>query len=146
MPPSLLMPGAVHEVELGLLERRGDLVLDDLDADAVADDVGALLDRVDAADVEAHGRVELERAAARGGLRVAEHDADLLAQLVDEDAHGVGLGERAGELAHRLAHEACLQADRDVAHLALELGARHERGDRVDDDDVDGAGAHEHVA
>ena len=56
------------------------------------------------------------------------------------------LAERAGELAQRLAHEPGLQADGGVAHLALELGARHERGDRVDDDDVDGAAADEHVA
>ena len=32
-----------------------------------------------------------------------------------------------------------------IAHLALDLGARHERGDRVDDDDVDRTRAHEHV-
>ena len=56
------------------------------------------------------------------------------------------LAERAGELAQRLAHEPGLEADGGVAHLALELGARHERGDGVDDDDVDGAAAHEHVA
>ena len=69
-----------------------------------------------------------------------------LAQLVDEDAGGLGLGERAGELAQGLAHEAGLQADRRVADLALDLGARHERGDGVDDDHVDRAGADEHVA
>ena len=33
-----------------------------------------------------------------------------------------------------------------VAHLALDLGPRRERGHRVDDHDVEGAGAHEHVA
>ena len=33
---------AVHHVELGLAERRGDLVLDDLDARAVADDLRRL--------------------------------------------------------------------------------------------------------
>ncbi len=32
-----------------------------------------------------------------------------------------------------------------VAHLPLDLGAWHQRGDRVDDDHVEGAGAHEHV-
>ena len=32
-----------------------------------------------------------------------------------------------------------------VAHLALDLGLGHQRGDRVDDDDVEGAGAHEHL-
>ena len=32
-----------------------------------------------------------------------------------------------------------------VAHLALDLRPRHQRGHRVDDDDVDSAGADEHV-
>ena len=136
---------AVEDVELGLLERRRHLVLDDLDARAVADRLGAVLERLDAADVEADRGVELERLAARGGLGAAEEDADLLAQLVDEDHRGVGLAESTGELAQRLRHEAGLQADVAVAHLALDLGARHERRDGVDDDEVDRAGAHEHV-
>jgi hypothetical protein len=51
----------------------------------------------------------------------------------------------AGDLAQRLAHQAGLQADVAVAHLALDLGARHERGHRVDDDDVERAGADQHV-
>ena len=53
--------------------------------------------------------------------------------------------QRAGHLAQRLAHEAGLQADVAVAHLALDLGARRERGDGVDDDDVERARAHQHV-
>jgi len=32
-----------------------------------------------------------------------------------------------------------------VAHLALDLGARGEGGDRVDDEDVEGARANQHV-
>ena len=44
---------AVHDVELDLLERRRDLVLDDLHAGGVADDVVAVLDLAGAADVEA---------------------------------------------------------------------------------------------
>jgi hypothetical protein len=32
-----------------------------------------------------------------------------------------------------------------VAHLALDLGARHEGGDRVDDDDVESTRTDEHV-
>ena len=43
---------AVHEIELRLAERRSDLVLDYLGTHAVADDVGALLDRVDPAHVD----------------------------------------------------------------------------------------------
>ncbi len=42
---------AVEDVEEGFLERRRDLVLDDLDLGFVADDLVALLDRADAADV-----------------------------------------------------------------------------------------------
>ena len=53
--------------------------------------------------------------------------------------------DRAGELAQRLAHQAGLQADVAVAHLALDLGARRERRHRVDHDDVHRAGAHQHV-
>ena len=85
---------AVEDVELGGLERRRDLVLDDLDLGLVADDLFALLDRADAADVEPHRGVELERVAAGGGLGRAEHHADLHADLVDEDDHRVGLLDR----------------------------------------------------
>src|SRR4051812_7853027 len=65
------LPGdalAVDDVELGLLERRRDLVLNDLHAHAVAVRLDALLQRFDAADVETDRRVELQRAAARGRL------------------------------------------------------------------------------
>ena len=134
---------AVEDVELGLAEGRRHLVLDHLHLRAAADDRLALLERRDAADVEAHRRVELEGAAAGGGLGVAEHHADLLAQLVDEDEAGLALRDDGGELAQRLAHEAGLQAHLRVAHLALELGAGDEGGHRVDDQHVDRAGADE---
>src|SRR4029077_20960282 len=67
--------GAVHDVELGLLERRRDLVLHHLDADAVAARLDAFLQRLDAANVEPDRRVELERTPAGRRLRAAEHDA-----------------------------------------------------------------------
>ncbi len=84
-------------------------------------------------------RVELERVAAGGGLGAAEHDADLHPDLVDEDHHRVGPVDRPGELAQRLAHQPRLQAGKLVAHLALDLGLGRQRGDRVDDEDIDGA-------
>jgi hypothetical protein len=68
--------------------------------------------------------------------KAAEHHADLLAQLVDEDRGGARIVQRAGDLPQRLAHQAGLQADVAVAHLALDLRARHQRGHRVDDQDV----------
>src|SRR5262245_23630201 len=50
---------AVHDVELALPERRSDLVLHHLHTRAVADHLDAVLDRLDAPDVEPHGRIEL---------------------------------------------------------------------------------------
>src|SRR5262249_21583575 len=134
---------AVHHVELGDPERRRDLVLHDLDADPVADRFGPGLDRLDPADVEADARVELQPPTAGRRLGVAEHHADLLAELVREDQRRVRPRDRAGQLPQRLAHQPRLDADEAVAHLALDLGARHERRNRVDDDAVDAAGADE---
>ena len=132
---------AEDDVELGLLERRGHLVLDDLGAGAVAGGFVAVLDLGDAAHVDAHRGVELQGVAARGGLGVAEEDADLLAELVDEDAAGIGLGNVGREFAEGLAHQAGLEAHFVVAHLAFDLGFRRQGRHGVDDDDVDGAAA-----
>ena len=136
---------AVHHVELGLAEGRRDLVLHDLHARAPADDDVAVLDAGDAADVHADRRVELQRAAAGRRFRIAEHDADLLAQLVDEDEARLRLRDGAGELPQRLRHEARLQPHLRFAHLAFDFSLRHERRHRVDDDDVDAVGANEHL-
>src|SRR5713101_5082342 len=96
---------AHFRVDLGHAEGRSDLVLYDLDLDAAADDHVALLDRLDGSDVDAHGRVELERAPPASCFGIPEKNANLLAQLVDEDHGGLRLGDRPGELAQRLAHE-----------------------------------------
>ena len=135
----------VEDVELGLLERRGHLVLDDLHPRAVSDGVGAVLQRLDATDVQAHGGVELQRLSARGGLGRAEEDADLLTQLVDEDRGGLGGVEPTGQFAQRLRHQARLQTHVGITHLSFDLGLRHESRDGVDDDQVDGTGTDQHV-
>ena len=49
------------------------------------------------------------------------------------------------ELAHGLAHQARLEADERVPHLAFDLRPRHERRHGVDDDHVDRVRAHERV-
>src|ERR1041385_2697309 len=56
---------AVHNVEFGLSERRGDLVFNYLDARPVANIFVTLLDRADAADVETNAGVEFQSLAAR---------------------------------------------------------------------------------
>src|SRR5690606_40335745 len=95
---------AIEDLGDHLLERRRQLVLDDLDPGLVADDLVALLDRADAADVQAHRGIELQRVAAGGGLRAlaGHHHTDLHAQLVDEDHHAVAALDVAGESAQRL--------------------------------------------
>ena len=98
---------------------------------------------LDTAHLHADRCVELERASAGGDLRIAVDDADLLTQLVDEDGNTVGFGDDAGELSHRLAHHAGVQADKRVAHLALDLRARNQCGNRVDDDQIDRTRAHQ---
>jgi hypothetical protein len=117
------------------------LFLTTFDAGAVTDDFVAHFDGLDAAHVETHGGIELERLAAGGGLGVAEHDADLLAQLVGKDDCGLGLVDGAGELAERLRHQTGLHTHGGIAHVAFDLGTRNQRGDRVDHDHVDAAGA-----
>src|SRR5260221_819953 len=138
-------PFAVENIEQRLAERRRDLVLHHLHAGLRADHLLAALDAADAPDVEAARSVELERVAPGGRLRIAEHDADLHADLVDEDDERVGALDVGGELPQRLAHQPRLQTHLRLAHLALDLGFRRERGDRIDDDHVDRPRAHQHV-
>src|SRR5207247_8920264 len=84
---ALQHPLAIHDIEIHHLERRRHLVLDHLDPGLVADHLVAVLDRADAPDVEPDRGIEFERLAAGRGFRVAEHDADLHADLVDEAHH-----------------------------------------------------------
>src|SRR6185437_929017 len=137
--------GPVHDLELRLAERRGHLVLDDLHARHVAGHFLAILDGADAADVQAHGGIELQRVAASGGLGIAEHHPDLHADLVDEDDDRVVALDVAGELAQRLGHQPGVQAHLHITHLALDLRLGREGRDRVDHYDVHGARAHEHI-
>ncbi len=58
---------------------------------------------------------------------------------------GVRFGDRAGELAQRLAHQPRLQAGQLIAHLAFQFGLGRQRRHRIDHHDVDAAGAHQRV-
>src|SRR5262245_60301670 len=136
---------AVHHVELCLAEGRRQLVLHHLDARAAADDGLAFLDAGDATDVDAHRGIELQRASAGRRLGVAEHHANLLAKLVDEDETRLRLRDDARQLPQRLRHEPRLKTHLRFAHLAFDFGARHERGDRIDNDHVDSTGANQNL-
>src|SRR3984893_2440134 len=136
---------AEHDIEIDDLERRCHLVLDDLYARLVADHLVTLLDRTDAPDVEADRGIEFQGVAAGRGLRIAEHHTDLVADLVDKDHHGAGTGDRARQPAPCLAHQPGVQTHMAVAHLAFELGARHQGCHRIDDQHVDRARTDEGV-
>src|SRR5208283_4784827 len=133
-----------HHVELRGTERRSNLVLDHLRTNPLTDDLFALLDLPDAADVDAAGTVELQRPAARSRFRTAEHHADLLADLIDEDHRRLALGDHAREFSQRLAHQSGLQSDVRIADLAFKFLLGHQRGYGVDDDDIDGVRFDEH--
>src|SRR5205823_1384102 len=76
---------AVHDVELGLAERRRDFVFRDFHFRAIADHAIGVLDRADATDVEAQAGIEFQRASAGGSFRIPKHHANLFANLIDED-------------------------------------------------------------
>ena len=86
---------AIDDIKLGHLERRSHLVFNHLDLGAVADHLRSVLELLSPPHIQAHARIELERAAAGGGFGVAVHHAHLFAQLVNEDGHGIGLGDDA---------------------------------------------------
>ena len=135
---------AEHNIKLGLTERGRDLVFHNFGAGAVADErTGGVLQALDTAHVDPHTGIVLQRASAGGDLGVAVDDADLLAQLVDEDADGVRLADDAGQLAQGLAHQTGLQANVAVAHLTLDFSAGHHGRNGVDDNRVDGTGTDE---
>src|SRR5262245_32806022 len=136
---------AVQDIKLRFSERWGNLVLHDLDFGTVADDIFSLLHRAGTTNVEAHRGVELERVAAGSGLRVAEHYADLHADLVDEDHQRARARDRAYQLAQCLRHQPGLQAHLRLAHLTFDLGPRHQRGHRINHDYIDRTAAHEGV-
>src|SRR5215217_6861405 len=76
---------AEDEVQLGGAEGGGDLVLDHLDSGAVADLPPTVLELLADPHVQPDGGVVLERSAAWDPLGVAEQDAGVVAELVDQD-------------------------------------------------------------
>ncbi len=115
---------AVHNVEFGLAERRGDLVFDDFGFDAGADNLITLFNLGNAANVDADGGVKFKSFAAGGGFGIAKHHTDLHPDLVDEDDESIRFGGDSSEFAQSLRHHTSLKADELRAHLAFDFGAR----------------------
>ena len=134
-----------ENVEFGDPEGRRHLVLGHLHLGADAVFLGTAFEGLDPADVQTDRGIELERVATGGRFRVAIGHTDLLAQLVEENHGAARFADVAGDLPHRLAHQAGLAAHRQVTHLSLDLRPWGEGGHRVDHHDVDRGGAHQLV-
>ena len=72
-----VLADTLADVELGLPERWGEFVLDHLAACSVTQNAIGPLNGADSADVDALRCIELERVPTGGGLRAAEHNANL---------------------------------------------------------------------
>ena len=72
---------------------------------------------------------------------IAEHDADLFANLVDEDQARARFRDHAGQFAQGLRHQPRLHAHVAVAHFAFQFGLGHQRRHRIHHQHVDLAGS-----
>ena len=79
---------------------------------------------IDLSYVQAHAGIEFERFAARSSFGISEHNADLVAQLVDKYYASIGFVTHRHYFAQRLRHQSRLNAHVAVAHLAFEFGTR----------------------
>src|SRR5699024_4985976 len=131
---------AVHDVELGTAEGRSDLVLYNFDLSARTELFLPVLDAGSLAYVVADAGVKFQRITARGRFGIAVHDADFVAQLVDEDADRFGFADACGQFSEGLRHQPGLQAHFGITHVALDFRLGRQCRHRVDDDDVDSTG------
>ena len=129
---------AKQDVEFGDPEGRGDFVFCHLHLGADAVLLGAPLEGLNPANVQAHRCIKLEGVTTGGGFRIAVGDTDLLAQLVEEDHGAAGFTDVAGDLAHGLAHQASLGTHSQVPHFTFNFSAGGQGRHRVDHHDVHG--------
>jgi len=131
--------------EFNLLERRCNLVFNNFHAGGVANNFFAVLQRPDAADVQTNRSVELQRIAAGCGFRAAEHHADFHPDLVNKNHRATRARDRAGQFAHRLAHQAGMNANAGIAHITFQLGFGRQCCHRIDNNHTHGTRAHQCV-
>jgi hypothetical protein len=128
-----------------LPERRCDLVLRDFHLHDVPDNLLVLLDLRGAPNLDAHGRVEFQSHPAGRRFGIPEDNADLVANLVDEDETRARRGNDRREFPECLRHEPRMKSHVLVAHLTLDFCLRDERGDGINDDDINARRAHERL-
>src|SRR6266540_4304906 len=137
----------IHDIELGFGERRSNFVFHDFDARPISryNAVG-LFDGADAADIDSHAGVKLQRPAAGSRLRVSKHDSDLFPNLVCENAACSRFGNDRREFAQRSTHQSRLRTDCRIANFTFQLCSGDQRCHRINDNYVEGIGAHQRLA
>src|SRR5699024_3074179 len=78
-----------HNIKLSLLKRRCDLILYNLDTGPVSYHLTTLFQCLDPSDIHTDRSIELQRTAAGRCLRISEHHAYFLTELVDKDHYTV---------------------------------------------------------
>ena len=126
-----------HNIKLCAHERGRHLILHHLHLSQTTDGCFAILDECGGSDLDTHRRIELKRVTAGGGLRISEHHADLLTNLVDEDAAGAGARDCTGELTHGLRHKAGMETHILLSHLPFDLRFGSEGSHGVDHKHID---------
>ena len=101
----------------------------------VAHDLVTILDRADPANVEADGGIEFKRIAARGRLGTEPNMTPIFIRIwLMKITMVFDRADRGSQLAHRLAHEPGLGADRELSPMSPSSSAlRCQCRDGVDD-------------
>ena len=131
---------AEHNIEFRFFKRRRNLILHNLHTRPVPYHISALLQSLGPSDVHSDRRIELKGASAGSRLRIPEHDAYLLPQLVDKDHNTVRLTYDRRQFTERLRHQPCLHMA--VSHISFYLLLRHQSRDRVHYNDIHRSGSY----
>src|SRR5690606_41564837 len=81
-----------HDVKFSYTERGSHFVFDNLDLHTVTRYLIGIFNLRGTTDIQTYRSIKFQRITSGGGLWIAKHHTDLLAQLVDEDTAAVGFG------------------------------------------------------
>ena len=108
----------------------------------VTNHLSALLQSLSSADIHTDRWIELQCPSTRCCLRITEHNANLLTQLVDKDYNTVWFTDNRCQLSECLWHQSCLQTYMCITHITLNLLLRNKCCNRIDYDNVNRTGTY----
>ena len=132
---------AEHNIKFRFLKRRRDLILNDLGAGSVTDNVSAGFKLFHTTDLHTYGGIEFQSITTGGNLRISVEYTDLLTKLVDKYNRTVASSDGSGQFPECLGHQSCLKTYMGITHIAFQLCLRNQCGNRVNHHDIDCTGA-----